>query len=203
MLEYLRDKGGNRKVRLFFCGLARQGWHLLRGQSAFKAVEAAEQYADGEVSKGVMAKAGAAAQHAACTAAVGGTRFKDVQTANAFVAARWAAYTRKPELFGFNLANGLGLGTDTKVVIALLRCIFHNPFQLPAAVAAAWLTWNGGTIVQIAKAIYADRAFDRLPILADALEEAGCTDAAIIDHCRGPGPHVRGCWVVDLLLGKK
>jgi hypothetical protein len=52
------------------------------------------------------------------------------------------------------------------------------------------------------EAIYTDRAFDRLPILADALEEAGCTDAAILEHCRGPGPHVRGCWVVDLLLDK-
>ena len=58
------------------------------------------------------------------------------------------------------------------------------------------------TVVQLAQSIYDDRAFDRLPILADALEEAGCTDAAILDHCRGPGPHVRGCWAVDLLLGK-
>ncbi len=54
----------------------------------------------------------------------------------------------------------------------------------------------------LARSIYDDRAFDRLPVLADALEDAGCTDAAILDHCRGPGPHVRGCWVVDLILGK-
>ena len=52
------------------------------------------------------------------------------------------------------------------------------------------------------RSIYDDRAFDRLPILADALEDAGCADAAILSHCRGPGEHVRGCWVVDLLLGK-
>jgi hypothetical protein len=55
----------------------------------------------------------------------------------------------------------------------------------------------------LAEGIYADRAFDRLPILADALEEAGCTDAEVLAHCRGPGPHVRGCWVVDLILGKE
>ena len=54
-----------------------------------------------------------------------------------------------------------------------------------------------------AQAIYDDRALERLPVLADALEEAGCTDAAILEHCRGPGPHVRGCWVIDLLLGKE
>jgi hypothetical protein len=63
--------------------------------------------------------------------------------------------------------------------------------------------WNESTVTELAQAIYTDRAFDRLPILADALEEAGCTDAAILEHCRGPGPHVRGCWVVDLLLGKE
>jgi predicted component of type VI protein secretion system len=66
-----------------------------------------------------------------------------------------------------------------------------------------WLDWNDKTVRKIAQAINNDQAFDRLPILADALEEAGCTDPAILDHCRGPGPHVRGCWVVDLLLGKE
>jgi hypothetical protein len=57
-------------------------------------------------------------------------------------------------------------------------------------------------VLAIAQAISDERAFDRLSILADALEDAGCTDNAILEHCRGPGPHVRGCWVVDLLLGK-
>lgn len=58
-------------------------------------------------------------------------------------------------------------------------------------------------VLQLANAIAEERAFDRLPILADALEEAGCTDEAILAHCREPGPHVRGCWVVDLLLRKE
>jgi hypothetical protein len=65
------------------------------------------------------------------------------------------------------------------------------------------LTWNDGIVIKLAQAIYEERAFDRLPILADALEEAGCSDTEILAHCRGPGPHVRGCWVVDLLLGKE
>ncbi len=59
------------------------------------------------------------------------------------------------------------------------------------------------TVAALAQTIYADRAFDRLPILADALEEAGCDNADILTHCRGDGPHVRGCWVVDLILGKE
>jgi hypothetical protein len=67
---------------------------------------------------------------------------------------------------------------------------------------AAWLAWNGGAVGKMAQAIYDDRAFHDLPILADALEEAGCTDAALLGHLRSAGPHVRGCWGVDAVLGK-
>jgi hypothetical protein len=66
-----------------------------------------------------------------------------------------------------------------------------------------WLNWRDSTITKLAQTIYDDRRFDILPILADALQEAGCTSEEIIQHCHSPGPHVRGCWVVDLLLGKK
>ena len=65
-----------------------------------------------------------------------------------------------------------------------------------------WLTWNDGTVYKIALAMDEDGAFERMPILADALEDAGCDNADILAHCRSEGPHVRGCWVVDLLLGK-
>jgi hypothetical protein len=85
----------------------------------------------------------------------------------------------------------------------LLRCVVGNPFR-PAPIAApSWLTWAGGTVVMLARSIYDGRAFDQLPILADALEEAGCTDRDILAHLRGPGPHCRGCWSVDLMLGKE
>jgi hypothetical protein len=62
--------------------------------------------------------------------------------------------------------------------------------------------WLTRTVSSLAGCIHDEAAFDRLPLLADALEDAGCTDTAILEHCRGPGPHVRGCWVVDLLLGR-
>ena len=62
--------------------------------------------------------------------------------------------------------------------------------------------WRTSTVVQLAQGIYADRAFDRLPILADALQDAGCDNEDVLTHCRGTGPHARGCWVVDLILGK-
>ncbi|HJZ58621.1 MAG TPA: hypothetical protein VKE74_27010 [Gemmataceae bacterium] len=80
----------------------------------------------------------------------------------------------------------------------LLRCIYGNPFR-PVAVDPSWLT---STVVTLAEGVYLDRAFDRLPTLADALQDAGCDHPDILAHCRGDGPHVRGCWVVDLLLGK-
>ena len=67
---------------------------------------------------------------------------------------------------------------------------------------SVWLAWNNGTVRKIAQAICDDRSFEQMPILADALEEAGCTNADILVHCREPGEHGRGCWVVDLLLRK-
>jgi hypothetical protein len=80
----------------------------------------------------------------------------------------------------------------------LLRDIFGNPFH-HLTPDASWLT---ATVTQLAQAIYDERAFDRMPILGDSLEDAGCTDTSILEHCRGPGPHTRGCWVVDLILSK-
>jgi hypothetical protein len=85
----------------------------------------------------------------------------------------------------------------------LLRELIGPLAFRPVTFAADCLTWNDSTVRRIAQAIYDERAFDRLPILADALEDAGCDNADILTHCRGDGPHVRGCWVVDLLLGKE
>jgi hypothetical protein len=66
-----------------------------------------------------------------------------------------------------------------------------------------WLTWNGGTVVRLAQAIADKCAFDGLPALADALEEAGCQEAAILAHCRQPGPHGERCWLIDLILDRE
>jgi hypothetical protein len=88
---------------------------------------------------------------------------------------------------------------ERRAQAVLLRDIFGNPFR-PSSVDPSWLT---STVAQLAEGIYQDRAFDRMPILADALQDAGCENEQILDHCRGPGPHVRGCWVVDLVLGKE
>jgi len=87
---------------------------------------------------------------------------------------------------------------ESEVQCHLLRDIFGNLFR-PGKLARTWLTANVAAISQM---IYDDRHFSDLPILADALDDAGCHDADILAHCRQPGPHVRGCWVVDAVLGR-
>jgi hypothetical protein len=80
----------------------------------------------------------------------------------------------------------------------LLREIIGNPFQ-PSPLDPAWFTSD---VVALARGIYADRAFDRMPILADALQDAGCADEDVLTHCRDTNRvHVRGCWLIDLVLG--
>ncbi len=88
--------------------------------------------------------------------------------------------------------------TQLKSQAHLLCDIFGNPFR-PVTLDPAWQTTN---VLALAEAVYNDRAFERMPILGDALEDAGCTSAEMLDHCRSGGEHARGCWVVDLLLGK-
>ena len=110
------------------------------------------------------------------------------------------------EIHGFGTACRTGLVSDGRQAyypVVLLHDLFGPlPFR-SATLDPAWLAWQGGTILKLAQAIYQDRAFDSLPILADALEEAGCTKPDMLAHCREPGVHVRGCWVVDLILGKE
>jgi hypothetical protein len=86
--------------------------------------------------------------------------------------------------------------------VRLLRDILGNPFR-PVTLNPAWLTWHDRLLVAMDRQMYDSRDFRDLPILADALEEAGCTDDGLLAHCREPGVHVRACWVVDLLLGKE
>ncbi|QEL16910.1 hypothetical protein [Limnoglobus roseus] len=104
-----------------------------------------------------------------------------------------SAFPRRPEV------NEVGGSLEAVVQAGLLRDIFGDPFRSPFFDAA----WVSSTARSLAEAAYEDRAWDRLPILADALEDAGCEEAAVLTHLRGPGPHCRGCWVVDLVLGKE
>jgi hypothetical protein len=93
----------------------------------------------------------------------------------------------------------LGVASERSALVGIIRDIFGNPFG-PVAFDPRWRTAD---VLGLASGIYEDRAFDRLPLLADALMDAGCDSDDILSHCRGEGPHVRGCWVVDLVLGKE
>ncbi len=88
---------------------------------------------------------------------------------------------------------------EEKVQTTLLRDLFDDLFQ-STDLEAACLRWDGGLVLNMAEVIYRQRAFDQLPILADALEEAGCANTAILDHCHSAAAHTRGCWVLDRLL---
>jgi hypothetical protein len=109
------------------------------------------------------------------------------------------------------VAYARGSGTENvagRAQATVVRDLFNHFRQVAAD--PSWLAWNDGTVVKLAQVIYDQRALPsgeldpaRLAVLADALEEACCTDADILAHCRGPGPHVRGCWVVDRLLQKE
>jgi hypothetical protein len=117
-----------------------------------------------------------------------------------------------PVLEGALLEGGLidaaALTRAEKDQAVLIRDVFGNPFR-PITISSAVLAWSDSTVVRLAQAAYEERQLPagrlddgRLAVLADALEESGCADSDILGHLRGPGPHVRGCWAVDLLLGK-
>jgi hypothetical protein len=89
--------------------------------------------------------------------------------------------------------------TIARAQAAIVRDLFGNPFR-PATLAPACRTPD---VVRVARAIYDGRRFEDLPVLADALEEDGCTNADLLEHCRGGGEHYRGCWAVDRVLGQE
>jgi hypothetical protein len=208
MLEYLRGKASDRKLRLFACACCRRMWHLLADRRSRAAVGVGERLADGAASEAEARAARGAAYDAydrgpdaigdyAAYAAVS-VCHTQAQLAAAFasVYTAWAAGDHSDG------DRDEAEAAEAAARCILLRCIFGNPFR-SVCLDPAWLAWNDGTIPKLAQAIYDERRFSDLPILADALEEAGCSNPDILAHCRSEGPHVRGCWVVDLILGKE
>jgi hypothetical protein len=216
LLGFLRGGLSERKLRLFASACCRDSWHLLTDPRSRHAVEVAERFADGVASEDELRTA---AQQALVAEEEQPRETKARALADA---AGWAASPAKDSAVGCamqvayrtawvpNLAprgrNGrLGRGERNAISrrnADILRDITGNPFQ-PVAITLTWIRWRDSTALRLAQASYDEGTFDRLPILADALEDAGCADRDILDHCRGPGPHVRGCWVVDLILGKQ
>jgi hypothetical protein len=214
MLAFLRGKASDRKRRLFEVACCYRIWPLLTDERSRAAIEVSERFADAQASQMELDAAKAEAGDAIPKSrdlmrgvSVGTRRWREGQVIQAITrAAFWTAQgpqVTSSVVWATEMAarlRGLSWSSETDVwQCALVRCIFGNP-RRPITMMPSPLT---DTVLTLGQTIYTDRAFDRLPILADALEEAGCTDAEILKHCRGPGPHVRGCWVVDLVLGKE
>ncbi|HZT80449.1 MAG TPA: hypothetical protein VFA26_09510 [Gemmataceae bacterium] len=215
MIEYLQGKASARKLRLFAAACCRRVWGLLTDERSRYAVETAARYADGAASYTRLTEACRAAEAA---------RYELRRAARSLGArAVPPAASLSPEAAAYAAAaaHAVALGTIADAVesllaavpeedrpaeraadLALLRDVIGNPFR-PARLDRAWVTWNDGTAKKLAQQVYDSRDFSLLPILCDALEEAGCGDEQIIKHCRLPGEHTRGCWVVDLLLGRE
>jgi hypothetical protein len=212
--------GSDRKRRLYHVASCRRGWDLLAAEELCrKAVEVAERFADGEATAEEL-KAAHAAAYASCEDAFDDFTFDERRGSAIAFAVQAAVYTADPEVIRWSIpawcarahanpgrehgeqAWNAICNVEWKVECGLIRDVFGNPFR-PACVAPTWLRWNDGTVHKIAQDIYDKAHFENLPILGNALLDAGCDDETILTHCREPGSHIRGCWVVDLLLGKK
>ncbi len=194
LLAGLDAAATERKLRLFACACVIMTDWVLLGINCESVIRTAERLADGL----------ATAEESNHAAEIFYQATANVQNAPRYFAAAVAATLRPAAIeaagltwdnldtFTWEAFNGeLGYAR-------IFRDIFGNPFR-PVTLDPRWLT---STVVDLAQAIYEERAFDRMPILADALMDAGCDNEEIINHCRSNGPHVRGCWVVDLILSK-
>ncbi len=198
LLKFLGRKYNPRKLRLFAVACCRCVWDRLSDASR-RAVEVAEQYADGGAVLRELDEVGDLPGRRSEDPAVSVTfrdAFKAASGASAY-AAGWVI-DLVPSMWGWEIA----FAAERARHACLLREIVGNPFR-PASIAPRVLAWEGGTVVRIAQGIYEGNRFQDLPVLADALEDAGCDDGAVLDHCRRPDGHVRGCWVVDLLTGRE
>ena len=193
LLEILRDVNpSDRKMRLFICACCRAFLAPTADERLREAIDVGERYADGLADKAERDAALAAADQAS-RAVGGGILWMGAAVAANVPAAAAAAMTAA-------LDEAADPAAERFRQCAILRDLFGNPFR-PRRLEAAWLRWNDRAVPRLARAQYDDGRFVDLPILADALEEAGCDDAELVGHCRGDG-HVRGCWAVDLLLGQ-
>jgi hypothetical protein len=181
----MKDYSSKRKFLLYVCAHTRNNPGRL-GELGSTALDAVERYADGSIE---MEQARSAIN--AVYESLGGQRIgAPFLNQMIYVVDETRSNDLQPESDATKFARNANILRD--IVGPLVFRSVH--------VSRQWLTAN---VASLAQAIYDDRAFDRLPILADALEDAGCDNADILNHCRQPGEHVRGCWVVDLVLGRE
>lgn len=185
-----------RQYRLFACACARRLPSALRGSSG-EAIALAERFADGQASAHELASArfGGRFQpgHAGWAVCWGP---EDDSARMAERAAAWVVGcpgAMAPEHFPWQRRE--------EVVQRQLLAEIVGPHRGAPGIDLACLAHGGGQVVRLARSIYGGREWELMPILGDALEEAGCTEVAVLDHCRGKAEHARGCWLLDAILG--
>jgi hypothetical protein len=216
MLAFLSGgKATQRKVWLFACACCRGAWPLLIDPRSRTAVEVAERYGDGLAAVDELELARRAAQEAVAESGqiralsamahrvAGGERGGNPWPAAARVGSDLFEATWRVERFHFTKGMTDRQGRELFDVRGILRDIVGPlPFR-PLSIDRGLTERNEGDVRKLAQAIYDGRDFGCLPILADALEDAGLDNAEVLGHCREPGRHCRGCWVVDLVLGNR
>ncbi len=209
-LGIARTRRGRRRLRLLACALCRHDWDRLDEDSR-AAVELAERYANGRATEEKLARAhdrtgltisrklGARVPNPHDSSySQRGTDVVRLARAVFWTTSRWNVREIASNVYAdVSAATRLTHGAAA----ALIRCLLGNPYR-PVALPRTVLAWNGGAVVKLAQAIDEERRFEDMGILADALEEAGCADAAVLGHCRRPGPHAHGCHVLDAVLGR-
>ena len=229
LLEGLHGGASDRKLRLFAAACCRRLWPLLTQGRSRRAVEVSERHADGLAADlelkaayrpaawledtavppwAVQLAAEAAAANAAYEEAADAAVRASLWAVDATAGAAADAVADPPGSLDaartgdrwFRIFQAVK-AAEKEAQCRLLRCLVGNPFR-PVRPHPFWLAWHGGTVVRLAEQVYHGRRTGDLPVLADALEEAGCADPDILAHCRSGAEHARGCWVVDLLLGK-
>lgn len=201
MLTFLEGRVSDRKLRLFAVACCRRYWHLLAETPSRQAVLTAERFADGLATPQELQDA----QEEAVDAGREGDGRGPVACCHLrpdgsypVEAARYVAGEMIDVMDTRQELSDEEWQAELRAEAEVLKDIFGNLFR-PAVSDPARLSPSA---VALARTIYEERAFDRMPELADAVEEAGCHNPDILGHCRSTGPHVRGCWVVDLILGK-
>lgn len=220
LLQRKKQKLSARKRRLFACACCRRIWPVL-DECCRHAVETAEAYADGNASRSELNDAhdNAMNHHRPRESKLAqlqryGRMKLDSKDPVIIAKQAWEAVegaSRPAQALAskttFSAAHCAQLAAGNAEALAeelarqadVLRDLVGDPAHRPA-LDEAWLRWNDGVVARLAQTIYDERAFERMPVLGDALPEAGCRDEVLLDHCRSPRPHYRGCWVLDLLL---
>ncbi|HUY89796.1 MAG TPA: hypothetical protein VMV10_13765 [Pirellulales bacterium] len=229
MARFLRGRTSDRKLRLLACACCRTVWPSI--PAVFQeAIRVAEEHAEGCATDVELGRAVSAAHRARRKGNALERTVYDAARCGGFDPAAVAkgiasvvAYTAAPHpspVARVTIVGGQPVWEEIPPNADRLRwkasCVSHLLLESsllrdiigplifrPVDVQAGVLTWNDSAVVKLAQGIYREGAFDRLPILADTLEEAGCNDVDILGHCRQQRLHVRGCWVVGLLLGKE